>query len=287
MEDWNVSTPSIQVNVSGHDAITLNGLPGSFYLNAGNLTGTIDPARIPGIDWGKITGKPTTLNGYGITDALTIAGNGLTSIGNTINAVGTSGRVVVNADSIDLAAIGTVGTYAKITTDAYGRVVSGTTLSSSDIPSLDASKITYSSSVNIPLTISTTSTTTGSVVIAGGVGCQSLWSNTINADGTIVGGGFQIKNPAQSWDSFAGVIGIGANNSLNIVGMPSASGQPRVINLYGVVNINDGLKLKTFTSASRPVPSASTAGQIWYNSTTENIEFATSTNIRVITSTLA
>ena len=41
-----------------------------------------------------------------------------------------------------LASVGTAGTYTKVTTDAKGRVTSGTTLSASDIPSLDASKIT-------------------------------------------------------------------------------------------------------------------------------------------------
>jgi uncharacterized protein YuzE len=38
--------------------------------------------------------------------------------------------------------VGTAGTYTKVTTDAKGRVSSGTTLSASDIPSLDASKVT-------------------------------------------------------------------------------------------------------------------------------------------------
>ncbi|MCU9048011.1 phage tail protein [Pseudomonas aeruginosa] len=53
--------------------------PGIFYgngsgltsLNASNLaSGTIPDARIPGLAWSKITsGKPTTIGGYGITDA--------------------------------------------------------------------------------------------------------------------------------------------------------------------------------------------------------------------------
>ena len=38
--------------------------------------------------------------------------------------------------------VGTAGTYTKVTTDAKGRVSSGTTLSAADIPALDASKIT-------------------------------------------------------------------------------------------------------------------------------------------------
>lgn len=63
------------------------------------------------------------------TDATTIAitaGNGLTLTGSTLD-VGTasSSRIVVNTDNIDLATVGTAGTYAKVTTDAYGRVSSG------------------------------------------------------------------------------------------------------------------------------------------------------------------
>lgn len=55
------------------------------------------------------------------------AGLGLTKTGNTIN-IGTasSARIVVNADNIDLATIGTAGTYRSVTVDAYGRVSAGT-----------------------------------------------------------------------------------------------------------------------------------------------------------------
>jgi hypothetical protein len=38
--------------------------------------------------------------------------------------------------------VGTAGTYTKVTTDAKGRVSSGTTLSAADIPDLDAAKVT-------------------------------------------------------------------------------------------------------------------------------------------------
>ena len=56
-----------------------------------------------------------------------IGGAGLTLDGNTFN-VGTAstGRIVVNADNIDLATAGTAGTYRSVTTDAYGRVTAGT-----------------------------------------------------------------------------------------------------------------------------------------------------------------
>ena len=57
-----------------------------------------------------------------------IAGAGLTKTGNQLD-VGTasSGRIVVNADNIDLATTGVVAdTYKSVTVDAYGRVTGGT-----------------------------------------------------------------------------------------------------------------------------------------------------------------
>lgn len=62
------------------------------------------------------------------------AGAGLTKTGNTLNVVGTAGRIVANADSIDLATSGvTAGTYTKITVDAYGRATVGAAATTSDI----------------------------------------------------------------------------------------------------------------------------------------------------------
>lgn len=99
--------------------------------------------------WASITGKPTTLAGYGITDSVSntrrvSAGSGL------------AGGGVLSSDvTISLGTIGTAGTYTKITTDMYGRVVSGTTLSESDIPTLQISKISgLQSALNSKLNIS-------------------------------------------------------------------------------------------------------------------------------------
>ena len=55
-------------------------------------------------------------------------GAGLTRTGNTLDVVtASSARIVVNADSIDLATTGvTAGTYRSVTVDAYGRATGGT-----------------------------------------------------------------------------------------------------------------------------------------------------------------
>ncbi|WP_395660827.1 hypothetical protein [Aestuariivirga sp.] len=75
-----------------------------------------------------------------------VAGAGLTRTGNTLDVVtASSARIVVNADSIDLATTGVgAGTYRSVTVDTYGRVTGGTnptTLSGygiTDAQSLDA-----------------------------------------------------------------------------------------------------------------------------------------------------
>jgi hypothetical protein len=55
------------------------------------------------------------------------AGDGLIKTGNTIDInTASSSRIAVTADTIDLATIGTAGTYKSVTVDSYGRVSSGT-----------------------------------------------------------------------------------------------------------------------------------------------------------------
>lgn len=83
--------------------------------------------------WVLSTNQPVTVG----TSALTFAqfsgagqitaGAGLTKSGNTIDVVSaSSSRIVVNTDSIDLAASGVAaGTYTSVTVDVYGRVTAG------------------------------------------------------------------------------------------------------------------------------------------------------------------
>lgn len=69
-----------------------------------------------------------TVDAYGRTTAGSNparAGAGLAQTGLTLDVVGNAGRIVVNANDVDLATVGTAGTYRQVTTDAYGRVASG------------------------------------------------------------------------------------------------------------------------------------------------------------------
>lgn len=152
--------------------------------------------------WANITGKPTTLAGYGITDGVpntrrVSAGNGL------------AGGGVLSSDvTISLGTIGTAGTYTKITTDMYGRVVSGTTLSEGDIPTLQISKISgLQSALDSKLNISDFNT----------------WF-TINRD------------------TSGNIVSIQANYNLFSVGEVSAYGlggtQPSITTLAGLDDVN-------------------------------------------------
>jgi hypothetical protein len=93
---------------------------------AGNLT-----ASVPTFNQ-NTTGSAATL-----TTSRTIALTG--DVTYTSGAFNGSANVTGTAT---LASVGTAGTYTKVTTDAKGRVTSGTTLVATDIPALDAAKIT-------------------------------------------------------------------------------------------------------------------------------------------------
>lgn len=155
--------------------------------------------------WASITGKPTTLAGYGITD-------GVPNTRRVSAGSGLAGGGVLSSDvTISLGTIGTAGTYTKITTDMYGRVVSGTTLSESDIPTLQISKISgLQSALDSKLNISDFNT----------------WF-TINRD------------------TSGNIVSIQANYNLFSVGEVSAYGlggiQPSITTLAGLddVNINN------------------------------------------------
>jgi len=104
--------------------------------NAGTTANTIPIRDSSGNLPGNILGNAataTTCSGNAATAtalanarAISISGDGA----GTANFDGSANATI----GLTLASVGTLGTYTKVTTDAKGRVVSGTTLSSSDIP---------------------------------------------------------------------------------------------------------------------------------------------------------
>ena len=137
--------------ISGLTNTNLSGTAGITNANLANSSLTIGTTAISlGASSTTLAGL-TSVTSTSFVGALT--GNASTattlSTGRTIALTGdvtyTSGAFNGSANvtgAATLAAVGTAGTYTKVTTDAKGRVTSGTTLVAADIPSLDASKIT-------------------------------------------------------------------------------------------------------------------------------------------------
>ena len=77
----------------------------------------------------------TGTNTWSLDTNTYLTGNQIVTLSGDATGSGTTSIAVT------LKSVGTAGTYTKITTDAQGRVISGTTLVASDIPTLTASKI--------------------------------------------------------------------------------------------------------------------------------------------------
>ena len=64
------------------------------------------------------------------------------SVTSVATGTGLAGGPISGAGTISLANVGTAGTYTKVTTNAQGQVISGSSLADTDIPNLPAAKIT-------------------------------------------------------------------------------------------------------------------------------------------------
>lgn len=99
------------------------------------------------LDSPALVGTPTAPTPAGSDNSTKLAttafikGLGYLTDNNTITISGDASGSGTTAIALTLASVGTAGTYTKVTTDAKGRVTSGTTLSATDIPTLTAAKI--------------------------------------------------------------------------------------------------------------------------------------------------
>jgi len=132
----NVSIPTASGSTTGlltsADWTTFNNKLGTASTFSGDVSGTASAMSVDKI-------KGTAVSGTTPTSAQFLVYNGTTQYA----PVSLSGDATMTATgAVTLKNTGTPGTYTKVTTDAQGRVTSGTTLSTTDIPALDWTKIT-------------------------------------------------------------------------------------------------------------------------------------------------
>ena len=94
----------------GLDADTLDGQDSTYYLNYNNLSNT--PTIFDGT-WNSLTGTPTTLSGYGITDAVSRLGN--VNITGTLTVAVDTGVIVGENSDASLSIEGSVATLKSLT----------------------------------------------------------------------------------------------------------------------------------------------------------------------------
>ncbi|MDG0816078.1 tail fiber domain-containing protein [Bdellovibrio svalbardensis] len=119
--------------LSNTDWTTFNNKLGTASTFSGDVSGTSSTMSVD-----KIKGKAVSATAPTDTQFL-VYNNGATQYA----PVSMSGdATMANTGAVTLKNTGTAGTYTKVTTDAQGRVTSGTTLAAADIPGLDWTKIT-------------------------------------------------------------------------------------------------------------------------------------------------
>ncbi|MCU1718679.1 phage tail protein [Pseudomonas sp. 5P_3.1_Bac2] len=250
--DWSKITSGKPTTLAGYGIVLADsGVTAGTYpkvtVNAkGDVTAgaALAATDIPALDWSKITtGKPTSLDGYGIV----LADSGVTA-GTypkvTVNAKGdvTAGAALAAADipaldwskitsgkpttlagyGIVLADSGVVaGTYPKVTVNAKGDVTAGAALAPADIPALDWSKITSGKP--------TTLAGYGIVLADSGVVAGTYPKVAVNAKGTVTAGAALAAAdiPALDWSKIT-------------------SGKPTTLAGYGIVLADSGVAAGTY-----------------------------------------
>ena len=184
------------------------------------------------------------------------AGTGMTKTGNTLDVnTASSSRIVVNADNIDLATVGTSGTYGSvsgtsiITTDAYGRIsnitATGIQITQSQVTGLSGTYLAISGgTISGNLVVASGLTVTGTLnaavggSLAGTLPNPSIASNVTvtgltNISGTITSGFFNngtISGSSYINGTISGVNSVNISGTLTTLGNTVLSGTS--FNLY-------------------------------------------------------
>ena len=220
------------------ELVTLTNGASTLYTKAGQLNGVAIPTsynanesiRWNGTTWVTYTAlaaadvqafAKTTLPTCAAGEILTSDGTTLGCVADGAGAIGdattsTKGLVAINATggiavsggTLSLATTGVgAGTYTKVTVDVTGRVLAATTLVATDIPNLDAAKITTGtfSASQIPV-LDASKITSGTFTTAGMVSGNAITSGTIGGSTALVTTGAVSSSSVSSksiyvWDS--------------------------------------------------------------------------------------
>ena len=122
-----IGGPGSMVSLSGAQTVTGN----KTFTGSVDLTGSTATAST----------QLTSDNSTKLATTAYVKGQNYITTNQSITVSGDASGSGTTSISLTLASVGTAGTYTKVTTDAKGRVSSGTTLSATDIPTLTAAKI--------------------------------------------------------------------------------------------------------------------------------------------------
>ena len=237
---WNGSSV-LALGVSGAGLTNLNGLMGNTQTFAAGTAGT-SPAI-------NSSGTVHTLNiplasAAGVTAGV-ISNSDYASFSSKVSGVAAGTGVSVSTTSgtatVSLGTIGNSGNYSKVTTDAYGRVSSGTTLTAADIPPISAAIITSGTLAvaNGGTGVNSTATFPTSGVVVTRDATETLINKTMSAatiNGTsVIGGSTTISTTGTASTGALTAASVSAQGNVTILGN-STTANKLILNDKGSAN---------------------------------------------------